>query len=176
MPLADTCRDFLIQAAKAPDRPTPFSLVERLAAEAERYLDRIRFDPAQYVRHAILLWEDWEVMLIAWESGQITPIHDHRGVLGGMAVLSGTLLEERFTTPRDKPSLADSRMRPEGDLCDTGPAVLHRLIPKSARAVSLHIYRPPLRTMGVWNEDGLKEIRGSVFEVREEEFERLAIR
>jgi len=176
MPLADTCRDFLIQAAKAPDRPTPFSLVERLAAEAERYLDRIRFDPAQYVRHAILLWEDWEVMLIAWESGQITPIHDHRGVLGGMAVLSGTLLEERFTTPGDKPSLADSRMRPEGDLCDTGPAVLHRLIPKSARAVSLHIYRPPLRTMGVWNEDGLKEIRGSVFEVREEEFERLAIR
>jgi cysteine dioxygenase len=176
MPLADTCRDFLIQAAKAPDRPTPFSLVERLASEAERYLDRIRFDPAQYVRHAILLWEDWEVMLIAWESGQITPIHDHRGVLGGMAVLSGTLLEERFTTPGDKPALADSRVRPEGDLCDTGPAVLHRLIPKSARAVSLHVYRPPLRTMGVWNDEGLKEIRGSVFEVREEEFERLAIR
>jgi cysteine dioxygenase len=176
MPLADTCRDFLIQAAKAPDRPTPFSIVESLAAETERYLDRIRFDPAQYVRHAILLWEDWEVMLIAWESGQITPIHDHRGVLGGMAVLSGTLLEERFTTPGDKPSLADSRMRPEGDLCDTGPAVLHRLIPKSARAVSLHVYRPPLRTMGIWNDQGLKEIRGSVFEVREEEFERLAIR
>ena len=57
-----------------------------------------------------------------------------------------SLLEERFTTPGDKPALADSRVRPEGDLCDTGPAVLHRLIPKSARAVSLHIYRPPLRT------------------------------
>jgi cysteine dioxygenase len=176
MALADTCRDFLIQAAKAPDRPTPFSLVENLAAEAERYLDRIRFDPAQYVRHAILLWEDWEVMLIAWQQGQITPIHDHRGVLGGMAVLSGALVEERFTTPGDKPSLVDSRVRPEGDLCDTGPAVLHRLIPQSARAVSLHIYRPPLRTMGIWNDEGLKEIRGSVFEVREDEFERLAVR
>ena len=68
MPLADTCRDFLIQAANAPDRPTPFSLVERLATETERYLDRIRFDPAQYVRHAILLWEDWEVMVIGWEA------------------------------------------------------------------------------------------------------------
>jgi len=176
MALADTCRDFLIQAGKAPDRPTPFSLVERLAAEAERYLDRIRFDPAQYVRHAILLWEDWEVMLIAWQQGQITPIHDHRGVLGGMAVLSGALVEERFTTPGDKPSLVDSRVRPEGDLCDTGPAVLHRLIPQSARAVSLHIYRPPLRLMGIWNDEGLKEIRGSVFEVREDEFERLAVR
>jgi cysteine dioxygenase len=176
MALAGTCRDLLIQAAKAPDRPTPFSLVESLAAEADRYLDRIRFDPAQYVRHAILLWEDWEVMLIAWQQGQITPIHDHRGVLGGMAVLSGALVEERFTTPGDKPALVDSRLRPEGDLCDTGPAVLHRLIPQSARAVSLHIYRPPLRSMGIWNDEGLKEIRGSVFEVREEEFERLAIR
>ena len=64
-------------------------------------------------------------------------------------------------------------MRPEGDLCDTGPAVLHRLIPKSARAVSLHVYRPPLRTMGVWNDDGLKEIRGSRSRCAEE-FERLA--
>ena len=176
MPLADTCRDFLMQAAKAPDRPTPFSLVQGIASEAERYLDRIRFDPAQYVRHAILLWEDWEIMLIAWQQGQITPIHDHRGVLGGMAVLSGTLLEERFTTPGNKLSLADSRMRPEGDLCDTGPTVLHRLMPQSGRAVSLHVYRPPLRTMGIWNEQGLKEIRGSVFEVREDEFERLAVR
>ncbi len=176
MALADNCRDFLIQAAKAPDRPTPFSLVESLAVEAERYLDRIRFDPAQYVRHAILLWEDWEVMLIAWQQGQITPIHDHRGVLGGMAVLSGALVEERFTTPGDRPALVDSRVRPEGDLCDTGPAVLHRLIPQSARAVSLHIYRPPLRSMGIWNDEGLKEIRGSVFEVREDEFERLAVR
>ncbi len=41
--------------------------------------------PGRYVRHPVLLWEDWEVMVIGWESGQITPIHDHRGVLGGMA-------------------------------------------------------------------------------------------
>ena len=41
--------------------------------------------------------------------------------------------------------LADSRVRPEGDLSETGPTVLHRLMPRS-RSVSLHIYRPPLRT------------------------------
>lgn len=176
MALADTCRDVLIQAAGNPERPTPFSVLETVAAQAERYLDRIRFDPAHYVRHAVLLWEDWEVMLIAWEAGQITPIHDHRGVLGGMAVLSGSLLEERFTTPGDLPALADSRVRPEGDLCDTGPTVLHRLIPKTPRAVTLHVYRPPLRTMGIWDATGMTEIRGSQFEVREEEFESLGIR
>ena len=50
--------------------------------------------------------------------------------------------------------------------------MLHRLIPKSARAVSLHVYRPPLRTMGIWDEEGLKEIRASQFEVGVEEFRR----
>ena len=66
------------------------------------------------------------------------------------------------------PELADSRVRPEGDLSETGPTVLHRLIPRS-RSVSLHIYRPPLRTMGIWDPHaGFQEIRQSVFEVNEE--------
>jgi len=120
------------------------------------------------MRHPILLWEDWEVMLIAWQSGQITPIHDHRGVMGGMAVLSGSLTEERFTTPDDLPKLSDDRVRPEGDLSEIGPTVLHRLAPTTARAVSLHIYRPPLRTMGIWDAEGMREIRPSAFDVEEE--------
>ncbi len=168
MTLAEAVREILESAARAPERPTPASLVERLWQQAERYIGRVRFDPAQYLRHPVLLWEDWEVMIIGWQSGQLTPIHDHRGVLGAMAVLSGSLLEERFATPSRVPELADSRVRPEGDLSDTGPTVLHRLIPKSARAVSLHVYRPPLRTMGIWDATGLTEIRRSQFDVGEE--------
>jgi hypothetical protein len=170
MTFADCIREVLGEAERAPERPTPASLVERVAREAERHLDRVRFDPAHYVRHGILLWEDWEVMLIAWEGGQVTPIHDHRGVLGGMAVLSGTLLEERFTTPSLAPELVDSRARPAGDVCETGPTVLHRLIPQTARAVSVHLYRPPLRRMGIWDRGGLQEIRASEFEIAAEEF------
>jgi predicted metal-dependent enzyme (double-stranded beta helix superfamily) len=174
MTFAEAVREILFDASRAPQRPTPGNLAERLAREAERYLERVRFDPAHYVRHPVLLWDDWEVMVIGWESGQPTPVHDHRGVIGGMAMLSGALLEERFTTPDLVPKLADSRVRPEGDLCDIGPTTLHRLIPKSPRAVSLHIYRPPLRTMGIWDETGMIEIRPSVFDVGEEVLARAA--
>ena len=174
MTFAEAVREILLEASAAPERPTPGNLAERLSRQAEKYLDRVRFDPAQYVRHPVLLQDDWEVMIIGWESGQVTPVHDHRGVLGGMAVLSGALLEERFTTPGLVPKLADSRVRPEGDLCDIGPTTLHRLIPKSPRAVSLHIYRPPLRTMGIWDERGMIEIRASVFDVGEEVLARAA--
>jgi len=168
MNFSDAVRECLADAARGPARPTPGSLCERLAHETERYLDRVQFSSQRYMRHPILLWEDWEVMLIAWEKGQITPIHDHRGVIGGMAMLSGTLLEERFETPENRPALYDSRTRPEGDLCDIGPTVLHRLAPTSARAVSLHIYRPPLRTMGIWDAQGLISIMPSAFDVAEE--------
>jgi hypothetical protein len=170
MTLSETCREILVDCRRAPERPTPGLLAWRLIGEAQRHLDRVRFDPIQYVRHAVFLWEDWEVMLIGWEAGQKTPIHDHRGVLGAMVVLSGGLVEERFATPSLVPDLVDSRLRPEGDLSETGPTVLHRLIPKTGRAVSLHVYRPPLRTMGIWDATGLTEIRASQFEVPVEVF------
>jgi hypothetical protein len=161
---ADAVREILEGAARGVDRATPANMIGLLRAEAERYLEHVRYDTAQYVRHPVCFFDDWEVMVIGWSSGQITPIHDHRGVMGGMAVLSGSVMEERFATPDDVPSLVDSRVRPEGDLCHIGPTVLHRLIPKTPRAVSLHIYRPPLRTMGVWDERGFQGVRQSVFE------------
>ncbi len=165
MTFAEAVREVILEASNAAERPTPGSLCGHVARETERYLDRILFARDRYLRHPILLWEDWEVMLIAWESGQVTPIHDHRGVMGGMAVLSGTLAEERFTTPHQRPELSDNRQRPEGDLSDIGPTTLHRLAPSSARAVSLHIYRPPLRTMGVWDASGLISVVPSAFDV-----------
>ncbi|HEY6928861.1 MAG TPA: cysteine dioxygenase family protein [Thermoanaerobaculia bacterium] len=168
MNFAEAVREIISECCAIPERPTPGSLAGRLGREAERYLDRVRFSAQRYMRHPILLWEDWEVMLIAWESGQITPIHDHRGVMGGMAILSGSLAEERFTTPDRAPKLVDDRVRPEGDLSDIGPTTLHRLFPKTPRAISLHIYRPPLRTMGIWDAGGLQEIRSSEFDVEEE--------
>ncbi len=161
-------QEVIREASLQPERLTPSRLCAKVARETERYLDRVRFSTERYMRHPILLWDEWEVMLIAWSSGQVTPIHDHRGVMGGMAILSGTLAEERFTTPRDKPELFDNRARPEGDLSDIGPTVLHRLAPTSARAISIHIYRPPLRTMGIWDASGMLAIMPSQFDVDEE--------
>src|SRR5262249_17527093 len=151
MTFADIVKEILTDCCRSPERPTPGSLAGPLGREAERYLDRVQFSSQRYMRHPILLWDDWEVMLIACESGQIIPIHARRGVMGGMAILSGSLTEERFTTPAGVPQLVDNRVPPEGDLCEIGPTALHRLFPKTPRAVSLHLYRPPLRTMGIWD-------------------------
>ena len=168
MTFAEAVREVIREAAARPQRPTPGSLCASVASEAERHLDRVSYSGDRYVRHPILLWDEWEVMLIAWRSGQITPLHDHRGVMGAMAVLSGRLDEERFTTPMGRPEMMDRASRPEGDFSEIGPTVLHRLAASSARAVSLHIYRPPLRTMGIWDSNGMLSIMPSAFDVGEE--------
>jgi cysteine dioxygenase len=168
MTFADAIVEILRESAARPERATPANVCRVLAEETERHLDRIQFSAQRYMRHPIALWDDWEVMLIAWEKGQVTPVHDHRGVMGGMAVLTGSLVEERFETPGRKPELYETKTRPEGDLCDIGPTVLHRLAPVTSRSVSLHVYRPPLRTMGVWDESGMISIMPSAFDVGEE--------
>lgn len=168
MTFADAIVEVLRDACGKPERATPGNVCRVLAEETGRYLDRIQFSAQRYMRHPIALWDDWEVMLIAWERGQVTPVHDHRGVMGGMVVMSGSLQEERFETPKRRPELYENRTRPEGDLSDIGPTVLHRLLPVTPRAVSLHVYRPPLRTMGIWDETGMISIMPSAFDVGEE--------
>jgi len=146
MTLAETVREVLVAAHKEPERPTPGSLAARLARETERCLDRVRFSPHQYMRHPILLWEDWEVMLIAWESGQVTPIHDHTTwcVFG---VLQGSQREEVF----------DGDLNPIGYTeCIVGdvngfapPGDIHRVInPGDETAISLHIYGTDISRIG----------------------------
>jgi predicted metal-dependent enzyme (double-stranded beta helix superfamily) len=147
------------------ERPTPGSVLLPVAREIESCLDRVRYSGERYMRHPVYLGADWEVMLIAWESGQKTPIHDHRGVMGSMLVISGGLVEECFETPHDRPELLERADRASGDSCLTSPTLLHRLFPRRGRSLSLHIYRPPLREMGIWESDGMTEIRASDYDV-----------
>ena len=174
MKLQNRIRELLAEFCLRPERPTPYSVLEPVAREVDALIELVRYDPTRYMRHPIYLSDDWEIMLIAWDSGQRTPIHDHRGVLGSMAVFSGTLVEERFETPRGTPDLLERADRPTGDLCEIGPTILHRLAPRHGRALSLHIYRPPLRTMGIWEEHGMAGIRASEYDLAPDYFATVA--
>lgn len=165
MNLPERIQALLAELGAKSERPTPGSVLLPVAGEIETCLDRIRYSGERYMRHPVYLASDWEVMLIAWESGQKTPIHDHRGVMGAMLVMSGGLVEECFETPADRPELLERADRASGDTCLTSPTLLHRLFPRRGRSLSLHVYRPPLREMGIWEADGMTEIRASEYDV-----------
>jgi mannose-6-phosphate isomerase-like protein (cupin superfamily) len=99
------------------------------------------------------LWADEriEVWAIAWMPGHDTGFHDHDESAGAFCVAEGELVEERLTlggTPLRR------RIGP-GDTVEFGPSHVHRVRNAGAeRAVSVHVYSPPLRRMGAYEIDG----------------------
>lgn len=121
----------------------------------------LRFREEKYTRNLVRRSDDFDVILIAWMPGQVTPIHDHSGQKGWVRVLRGALEEQTFhpigRTGRaldDPCAFAKAERLEAGPLTrfEAGPAVatvdreraIHRLAnPGPERAVSLHVYSRP---------------------------------
>jgi predicted metal-dependent enzyme (double-stranded beta helix superfamily) len=84
----------------------------------------------------------FELWVLSWLPGQITPIHDHGGMVTVTTVLSGTVFEERFERtcgPLVRPTWTTLRAAGEIDRLD--PAAIHRVRPLG-NVVTLHLYAP----------------------------------
>ena len=87
-----------------------------------------------------------DVWLISWVTDQTAELHDHAGSLGALTVVSGSLVEQRWTGA----GLRSRRLRtgrsvgfPLGHVHDvTNPA--------PSAAVSVHAFSPPLSAMSYY--------------------------
>jgi mannose-6-phosphate isomerase-like protein (cupin superfamily) len=129
------------------------SLVDGLATSPGVWAARVRHDPLERV--VDLLWRDErvEVWLICW-SGEDhdTGFHDHDESNGALAVVRGTLVEERLVL-----SGAIRRRLPRGESLAFPASHVHRVHGVGdTPAVSIHAYSPPLRRLGVYSvsDDG----------------------
>lgn len=50
----------------------------------------------KYARHSIFRNDQFDMMLICWKPGQVTPVHSHNGQRGWVRVLRGRIQETRF--------------------------------------------------------------------------------
>jgi hypothetical protein len=82
--------------------------------------------------------------VMGWENGQASLIHDHGRSSSWVKVIQGSLEEERFESLSSNEA-DESCSLLLGSCSSTEEGVVHRLSNKSGeRAVSLHIYSPPL--------------------------------
>src|SRR5437764_114710 len=77
--------------------------IERLRAAlaetkitAEDLREFITFDAAHYRRNLVSLGPWYEILVICWQSGQRSPIHNHAKSTCGLKVLSGICTETLF--------------------------------------------------------------------------------
>ena len=108
--------------------------------------DYCSFKKGSYSRNRVHLNDHFELVVICWEQGQASSIHDH-GVSNCLyLVLEGEMAEEEFELgpdgmPREKGLNTFTR----GELTIVSGDHVHRILNRaSERLVTIHMYSPPL--------------------------------
>ncbi|MGI5215258.1 cysteine dioxygenase [Plantactinospora sp. CA-290183] len=133
--------------------PDPLTVARRYAAAAAGpagWPVPLRFDPTQRWYTRLASTADHEVWLLSWLPGQHTDLHDHGGSAGAFLVASGALTEETVVRAELRP-----RTLGTGVGRRFGPRHVHRVSNQgNVPAVSVHVYRPALRSMTRYHLDG----------------------
>ena len=114
------------------------ALLRDYAASEESWRPYAHFREDTYSRNLVWRCGDFELLLLCWNEGQVSPIHDHAGQQCWMAVLEGELEEVHFAEPKGAGVLQPGRVKafPQG-----GVAYIHD-------DIALHLIRPPAGTEG----------------------------
>ncbi|HEY1417943.1 MAG TPA: cysteine dioxygenase family protein [Myxococcaceae bacterium] len=138
-------------------RPRPEEL-RALAAGWPAGLDlralasRARFSDRAYTRTLIHRTAGLEVMVAGWLPGQRTATHGHGESFGVTCVLEGTLSEVEYRlAPSGQVTRAERRKHAAGAVFHEQPHTIHHVEHAGrVRAVSLHLYAPPLERMELY--------------------------
>jgi cysteine dioxygenase len=113
------------------------------------------FADRKYARNLVVRSQFAELLLLCWKPGQRTPIHDHGGSVGVVAVCEGLLTETMFE------HLPEGRVRPydtfkwgPGSITGADVPDIHQLLnlqPEGRDMVTLHCYAPPLSVLNTYS-------------------------
>lgn len=121
-------------------------------AELQEYM---RFSDRGYTRNLVRAGPWYHLLVLCWKNGQRSPIHDHAGSSCCVRVLRGVLTETRFEfAANGHVKAVGSHDLAAGAVCGSQDADMHQvsnLQPAPADLVTLHIYSPPLLTMGTYS-------------------------
>ena len=141
-------------------RPCPEQLVaiaRHAAASVARSATPPTAPPGERRHARIRCTDSHDVWIIVWGVGSGVELHDHGVSAGAFAVASGELTE----TSAGEDSTAPRTVRAGGERA-LAPGVLHAVRNEArAVAVSVHVYAPPLQTMGFFDGEH-REVRREV--------------
>jgi len=156
--MATALGEFLARLDAHPGR-IPLEALERelasLAAGAGDFARWVRFDEHHYRRNLVHEGPGYQALVLCWRNGQRSPIHDHAGSSCGVRVLAGTATETVFERTRAGLVYAvRTRFHAPGSVCATQDADIHQvsnIADDGGDLVTLHVYSPPLLTMGTYS-------------------------
>jgi cysteine dioxygenase len=133
---------------RAEDGSQVAALLRDYAANEDSWRQYVHFRDDTYSRNLIWRCGDFELLLLCWNEGQESPIHDHAGQQCWMAVLEGELEEVHYSAQDG--GLKQGRVKPYragGVAFIHDDIALHLIRPRAGmRGVSLHLYSNPIDT------------------------------
>jgi cysteine dioxygenase len=142
------------------DPPSLAALEERLsevAVSCEELAPHVLFSNRGYARNLVHAGPFHHLLVLCWKNAQRSPIHDHRGSVCAVRVLRGTMTETFFERAPNRHIKATlSRDIDPGTVVGGQDSDIHQvsnLQANDADLVTLHVYSPPLLTMGTYSLD-----------------------
>jgi len=146
----------LISALDAVQGADGYLPVLRSMPVATQELERLAtWNVRHYTRNVLVQREGYELLLICFEPGQRTSIHDYDSENAFVHPVLGEVLEERFTLDAEgRPVLGSQQVLNTGAFSHLqGGNSIHRYTNLGGtRAMSLNLYAPPLRKWRVYDE------------------------
>ena len=129
--------------------------VTSLASSPEHWAHLVRH--CSDVRVYEQIWDDEDVnaWVICWSEDQDTGFHDHDDSAAAIAVISGSVREDRLTLG----SAPRGRELGSGAVFSVPPVAIHRVLHAGdGPAVTIHAYSPPLSRTGAYRVGGTGEL------------------
>lgn len=136
------------------------ALLREYAQAEDSWRRYVNFRDDTYSRNLIWRCGDFELLILCWNEGQASPIHDHAGQQCWMAVLDGNLEEVHFADLGEAghgspPVPGRVKVFPQGGVAFIDDDIaLHLVRPQAGhQGVSLHLYSSPIDTCRVFCQE-----------------------
>ena len=173
MPMTSTLslaavRDELLALPRPFTRDAVQDVVGRLEPSREGLAPYLNFSRDGYTRTRFYGGLDFEILVLCWQEGQSSPIHDHAASICSMAVIHGTCSSETFQMADpggEHPPTAGTAVPLEmtrGDVCGAGQVMtvmggdIHRVSNRPGSGenlVTIQFYLPPILSMRCFHEE-----------------------
>lgn len=151
----DTIRALIRELLRHRDPAMYGGILTRYAVPGRDIEPYFTWNDKHYTRTCIHRNPDFELLVICYEPGQATSIHDYDSQTAWIHPVLGEVVEERFVKVPDEglKLTQEIRLHPgTNDILSNGSSI-HRFInPGPKRAVTLNLYAKPMRKWRVYDE------------------------
>jgi cysteine dioxygenase len=132
-------------------------LMGKLSITRNDLNEYIKFNDDHYARNMVRLGPGYAALILCWQPGQASPIHDHSGSACGVRVIDGVLSETKYSRASDGTlSKSETNVYPPTYVCGSFDADIHVIRndePTGRGLITMHVYTPPLEQYHVYAPD-----------------------